>query len=105
MDAGFLDVLQDSGDGHVLAVGERIDVDLDRVLEVAVEQDGAVAEGLDGIAQVAVAVEPFAVVDDLHGAPAQHVGGADHHGVADTLGDGPRFRARRAGLVGRLPEA
>ena len=34
-------------------------------------------------------------MDDLHGAPAQHIGGADHDRIADLLGDG----ARLAGLV------
>jgi hypothetical protein len=29
VDAGFLDVLHDAGDEHVLAVAEAIDVDLD----------------------------------------------------------------------------
>ena len=31
MDAGFLDVLHDAADEHVLAIGEAIDVDLDGV--------------------------------------------------------------------------
>ena len=33
MNAGFLDMLHDAGDIAVLAVGEAIDVDLDRVGE------------------------------------------------------------------------
>ena len=41
MDAGFLDVLHDAGDVAVLAVGQAIDVDLDRVGEVAVDQERA----------------------------------------------------------------
>ena len=44
MDAGLLDVLHDAGDEHVLAVGERVDVDLDGVGEVAVDQQRVLAE-------------------------------------------------------------
>ena len=43
MDAGLLDVLHDAGDEHVLAVAERVDVDLDRVRQVAVEQERVLA--------------------------------------------------------------
>ena len=41
VDARLLDVLHDAGDPDVLAVAERVDVDLDRVLEEAVEKDRA----------------------------------------------------------------
>ncbi len=34
-----------------------------------------------------VTLELCVVLDDLHGAAAQHIGGADHHGEADLLGD------------------
>ena len=43
MDAGLLDVLHDPADPDVLAVADRVDVDLDRVLEEAVEEDLALA--------------------------------------------------------------
>ena len=39
VDAGLLDVLHDRADLDGLAVAERVDVDLDRVLEEAVEVD------------------------------------------------------------------
>ena len=39
VDAGLLDVLHDAADPDVLAVADRVDVDLDRVLEEAVEED------------------------------------------------------------------
>ena len=47
VDAGLLDVLHDPGDVDLLAVGERVDVDLDRVLEEAVEQQRVLLVGLD----------------------------------------------------------
>ena len=40
MDTGLLDVLHDPADVDLLAVAERVHVDLDRVLEEAVEVDG-----------------------------------------------------------------
>ncbi len=41
MDAGLLDVLHDAGNEGVLAVGEAVDVDLDRIGEIAVDQQRA----------------------------------------------------------------
>ncbi len=41
MDPGFLDMLHDSGDINLGAVGDGIDIDLDRVLQIAVDQDRA----------------------------------------------------------------
>ena len=38
--AGLLDVLHDRADPHLLAVAQRVHVDLDRVLQEAVEEDG-----------------------------------------------------------------
>jgi hypothetical protein len=39
MDARLLDVLHDAGDEHRLGVGDQVDVDLDRVVQVAIDQD------------------------------------------------------------------
>ncbi len=39
-----------------------------------------------------------AVIDDFHGAAAEHVAGPDHHGIADAVGDG-------FGLVGGTRDA
>ena len=98
MDAGLLDVLHDAADEDVLAVGERVDVDLDGVGEVAVDQHRRLA-GDDHAPAADVAVElRLVLVDDLHGAAAEHVGRADHHREADALGD-------RARLLDRLGDA
>ena len=43
VDPGLLDVLHDAADPDVLAVAERVDVDLDRVLQEAIEEDLAPA--------------------------------------------------------------
>jgi hypothetical protein len=42
VDAGLLDVLHDAADVHVAAVADGVDVDLDGVVEEAVEQHRAV---------------------------------------------------------------
>ena len=57
VDPGLLDVLHDPGDPHLLAVAQRVDVDLDRVLEEAVEVDRAwlVGVGADALQVVAQA--------------------------------------------------
>ena len=45
MDAGLLDVLHHGGDVGVLAVADGVDVDLDRVLEEAVDERRARPSG------------------------------------------------------------
>ena len=99
MDAGLLDVLHDAGDEGVLAVAEAVDVDLDGVGQVAVDQQRALVghDELGGLVERGgeprdVAVDLGAVGDDLHGPAAQHVGGADHHGIAELVGDAARLR-------------
>ena len=50
MDPGLLDVLHDAGDEHVLVlVGQRIDIDLDGVTQVAVDQHRVGARDQIGI--------------------------------------------------------
>src|SRR5699024_31441 len=85
VDAGLLDVLHDAADEDLLTVVERIDVDLDGVFEEAVDEHGTVDGDLRGRGHV---VEQLgAVVDDLHPAAAEDVGGTYEHRVADLLGD------------------
>ncbi len=45
-----------------------------------------------------------AVVDDLHGAAAEHVAGADHHRIADAIGDGLGFLGGARDAVVRLAQ-
>ena len=52
MDAGFLDMLHDSRDIDGFAVADAVDIDLDRVVQIAVDQDGVVAGDADGLAHV-----------------------------------------------------
>ena len=80
MHAGLLDVLHDRADVRLLAVAERVDVDLDRVLEEPVDEHAPVTAA-HRLAHVVL------VVADAHRAAAEHVRGPDEHRVADALGD------------------
>ena len=101
MHAGFLDVLHDAGDEDVLAVGKAIDIDFGGVGQIAVDQHRAACRHdefgrpveIGGQARH-VAVELRGVVDDLHGAAAQHIGRPDHDRIADLVGDGARLLRR-----------
>ena len=83
------------------AVGETVDVDLDRVGQVAVDEQRALV-GDDELGRTVerrrqashVAVDLGAVVHDLHGAAAEHVRRTDNDGVTDGVGDGARFAGR-----------
>ena len=68
------------------AVAERVDVDLDRVLEEPVDE----SRPLDARECLAHLV---GVVADAHRAAAEHVRRADEHRVADPVGDVDRLRA------------
>ncbi len=120
--AGLLDVLHDAADPDVAAVAQGVDVDLGGVLEKAVQKDGrralralsvgrvvtgpgerrgggAGAAAADLAAQVVG--EAVVGVDDLHGAAAEHVGGAHDQREADEVGALERFLQRAGGGVGR----
>ena len=85
--AGLLDVLHDAGDEHASSPSQRASTSTSVARrQVLVDQHRAVAGDLHGVADVAV--ELLVVADDLHGPAAQHVGGADHHRVADLVGAG-----------------
>ena len=53
VNAGFFDVLHDSADDDVFAVGERVHVDFDRVFEEVIDQHRAVVRVLDRLFHVA----------------------------------------------------
>ncbi len=97
VDPGLLDVLHDAADPDVLAVADRVDVDLDRVLQEAVEEDLAAA-AVHPRQVVAQAVE---VVDDLHRPPAEHVARPHEQRPADPGRGGQRLLGRVRGRVRR----
>ena len=102
MHAGLLDVLHDAADQHFLAVADRVDVDLDRVVQEAVEQHRRIVADLHRLAHVAL--EVALLVHDLHRAPAQHVRRPHDERIADLVGRGDRRLLGARGAVGRLQE-
>ena len=88
MDAGLLDVLHDRADVRVLAVGERVDVDLDRVLEEAVDERAPVDVRVERVDDL------LRRVADAHRAAAEHVRRAHEHRVADAVRDRVRLGRR-----------
>ena len=91
VDAGLLDVLHDRRHVGVVPVAERVDVDLDRALEEAVDQDALLGPSRRR--------DRLVVVADLHVPPAEHVGRPHEHRVADRLGDLDRLRRRPAAIA------
>ena len=103
MDAGLFDVLHDAADVDLVAVAERVDVDLDRILQETVDQHRVFGRQFSGAGDVAL--QRLVVVDDLHSATAQHVGRPNQHRISDLGGDPPGLRERRRHAVprGRQP--
>ncbi len=86
VDAGFLDVLQQPSDDHVLAVRNAVDVDLDCVFQELVDEDGlgpGVGGRLEGDSHVSRQL--FLRVDDFHRATAQDVARPNHHRESDSF--------------------
>ena len=102
MDAGFLDMLEHARDHHLIAVAQRVDVDLDCVAQILVDQDGRVARHLH--CGLNVIVELLVAVHDLHRAPAEHVARTHQHRIADTVRDRDRLVAAARDAVGGLQE-
>ncbi len=85
VDAGLLDVLHHAAEEELLAVVQRVDVDLDCVVDEPVDEHWVLRADLGR--PLDVALQRLVVVDDLHAAPAEHVRRPHQHGVADLLGD------------------
>jgi hypothetical protein len=110
---GFLDVLHHRTDDDLAgAVAQRVDVDLDRVLQEPVDERGP----LRGEATLPTEaprsrelghreVERGVVVDDLHRPAAEHVRRAHEDRVADVAGDGTRAGGVGRGPAGRVRDA
>src|SRR5579862_1666616 len=86
VDSRLLDVLHDRGDVGVEAVAQRVDVDLDRILEKAVDEHAAEHRHL---AHLVVAEA------DAHRPAAEDVRRTDEHRVADLVRHRDRLVARR----------
>ena len=93
MHARLLDVLHDATNQHHFAVADSINVDLDRIVKEAIQQNRCVVRDADRGLEVALQVG--FVVDDFHRPPAQDVGRAHHQRVANL------FRLLNGHLNGR----
>src|ERR1700677_2858360 len=95
MDAGFLDVLHDPGDVDGFAVADAVDIDLDRVVQIAIDQHGptpghtfaghTLARHAYRLAHVTM--QAAAIVDDFHRPSAQYITGPNHDWKPNTVGD------------------
>ena len=85
MNPRLLDVLHDAAHHDALSITDRVHVDLDRVGEEAVDQDRMLRGRAHGEAHVAPKL--FHVLNDLHGATAEHVGRPDEDRVSDLFRD------------------
>ena len=85
VDAGLLNVLHDCGHKGVGSVGDGVRLALHGILQEHIHEDGPLGGHVDGGSHVIP--QHVVVVDHLHAPAAQNVGGADHHGVADAVGD------------------
>src|ERR1700722_9203892 len=103
MDACFLDMFHDPGDVDGLPIADAVDIDLDRVVQVAVDQNRVIAGYTHRLPHVTV--QAGAVVHDLHRPPAQYVTGPNHHREADPVGDHLGFARRPGDAVFRLQQA
>ena len=92
VDTGLLDVFHDPAQEQVGPVVQGVDVDLDGVVQEAVDEDGVFRVDLGGPVQEPG--EHLVVIHDLHPTATQHVTGSHEHRVSDLVGD-------RAGLVER----
>ena len=84
MDARFLDMLHDSADDYVFAVGERVYVYFNCVFEEMIDEHRAVLRILDCLFHVAD--DSFFIVGNDHGASAENVGGTHQHWVSNSIG-------------------
>ena len=103
VDAGLLDVLHHAAEVDLGAVAERVDVDLDGVVQEPVHQHRVIARDLGR--PLDVVGQRRLVVDDLHAAAAEHVGRADQHRVADPGGHHPGLLERGRGAERRGRQA
>jgi len=92
--ARLLDVLHDRADVGLAPVGDRVDVDLQRAFDEAVDQHRALdrTEIVRGVA-------------DSHRSPTEHVRGTDQDRKADALCDRARLRGRACDPPLRTPDA
>ena len=71
MDSGFLDVFHDPADIDICAVTQRVDIDLDGIVQEPVNQHRIVAGDDDRIAHIALQIGQ--VMHHFHGPATKHI--------------------------------
>src|SRR5581483_466710 len=111
MDTGPLDMLHDARQQAVLAVADHIHFDF-LAEDILIHQDRGFGRDVHSVGHVALQL--LMAVDDLHRAPAEHIGGPHEHGIADLFrnlqcgvraGHRPPRRFRDAQLTQHLLKA
>ena len=77
-------MLHHARDEDGLAVAQGVDVDLGGARQILVDQHRVLDRDVAGLGDVAVKL--VVIVDDLHAAAAQDIGGADDDREADLVG-------------------
>ncbi len=102
MHSRLLNMLHHAADEHFAAVADRVDVDLGRVVEKAVEQHRRIVGDFDRLAHVTL--EFALLVHDFHRAAAEHVRRAHHQRITDLGGGKQRLLRAARSTIGRLLE-
>ena len=85
MNAGFLDMFHNAAQVELGAVKERIHINLNSVFQELIDERWLRGRNLGRIFKVACKI--CFVIDDLHTAPAQHIGGTNQHRVPNLIGN------------------
>ena len=89
VDAGALDMFHDAADHVIFTVAQRIDIDFDGIVEKFIDQHRML--GRSGNRMGHVILQSLAIINDLHGPAAEHIGWTHQHWIAEPFGDLERF--------------
>ena len=85
MNAGLFNMFHDTAQVELGAVKERIHINLNSVFQELIDECWLRGRNLGRIFKVACKI--CFVIDDLHTAPAQHIGGTNQHRVPNLIGN------------------
>ncbi len=102
MHTRLLDMLHDTANDHFLAVTDRININLGRIVQKTIEQHWRIIRHLDGFAHVALKLT--LLMNDFHGTTTQHIGRTHYQRITDLICSHQRLRRAARSAVGRLSE-
>ena len=100
MHARLLDVFHHTPDKHLLPITQAIDINLNGVIQKAIEQHWRIIANFHGLAHVAF--EVTLLMYDFHSAATQHITWAHHQGITDFLSMRQGFTFSTRSAVRRL---